>query len=407
MNLVFVAPFAFTPKATVSARMLPMAAALTRRGHHVTILIPPYDNPADSGLRWSQDGVLIENMVLHHRTRLPGLARAMSSAPFALLSLAIQITQRIRQLQPQAIHVFKPVGPGALAMWLLYIRGDRRFMVDNDDWEGHGGWLDVNPYPTLQKHIMAWQEPWCLRRARAITCASDVLYTRTRSITGPQLPVMVVPNGPNAVLHDQVAQAELRRNELRTQFGWTSGPIVIYSGTVPLNHDMDIAVVAVREALSQHATLKWVLVATGDGLPSLHAAIQNAGIEQATEVHGFIPHEQLIERLVAADVAIYPYRDTNINRAKCSGKVIDYMACGKPMVLSDVGMNRVYVEDGKSGLLTKPGDAASFCTALRQLLDNRDAARELGRAAQQRLWEHFDLSKRVGELEEQYALVGK
>jgi glycosyltransferase involved in cell wall biosynthesis len=290
-------------------------------------------------------------------------------------------------------------------MWLLYLRGERRFVVDNDDWEGHGGWLDVNPYPALQKRVMAWQEVWCLRHARVVTCASDELYTRTRSITGPQSPVTVIPNGPNAVLQSQVAQAEARRRELRTQFGWTDGPVVIYSGTIPLKHDMDIAVAAVREALSMHANLKWVIVATGDGLPSLHATIQNAGIGQATEIHGFMPHEQLVERLVAADVAIYPYRDTNINRAKCSGKVIDYMACGAPMVLSDVGMNRVYVEDGRSGLLTPPGDATAFCAALLQLLDNRDLAGELGRAAQQRLWEHFDLSKRAGELEKLYMRV--
>ena len=35
MRIVFVAPFAFTPKATVSARMAPLAAALVAAGHEV------------------------------------------------------------------------------------------------------------------------------------------------------------------------------------------------------------------------------------------------------------------------------------------------------------------------------------------------------------------------------------
>ena len=60
-------------------------------------------------------------------------------------------------------------------MGLLYLAGERRLVVDNDDWEGAGGWLDVNPYPAYQKAIMAWQERWALRHARAVTCASDVL----------------------------------------------------------------------------------------------------------------------------------------------------------------------------------------------------------------------------------------
>jgi len=64
MHVVYLAPFAYAPKATVSARMMPMAAALVRRGHRVTILIPPYDNPAESGRLWVHEGVQVENMLV-------------------------------------------------------------------------------------------------------------------------------------------------------------------------------------------------------------------------------------------------------------------------------------------------------------------------------------------------------
>ena len=51
-----------SPKATVSARMMPIASALTRRNHHVTVLIPPYDHPIDHGRYLTLEGVQIENM---------------------------------------------------------------------------------------------------------------------------------------------------------------------------------------------------------------------------------------------------------------------------------------------------------------------------------------------------------
>jgi glycosyltransferase involved in cell wall biosynthesis len=396
MNLVFLAPFAYAPKATVSARMLPMAAALVRRGHAVTLLIPPYDGPADSARAWTDQGVRLENL------RLP-----QSPIPtYRLLALSRGLARRTRQLRPDIVHVFKPIGPAALAMWLLHQSKISNLqspvLVDNDDWEGPGGWLDVNPYPALQKRVMAWQEVWCLRHARAVTCASNALHERTQSITGGSTPILTLPNGPANPLREQVARAEAQREELRARFGWTALPIAIYSGTVPFGHDMDIAVRAVRDALSRHPDLKWVIVATGDGLPSLRAAIDQAGITAAVEWHGFMPHEQLVERLVAADVALYPYRDSNINRAKCSGKVIDYMACARPMVVSDVGMNRVYIEDNRSGLLTPPGDGEAFSAALCALLDAPTHAARLGRAAQQRLWERFSWEDRIVELEALY-----
>ncbi|MCS7060793.1 MAG: glycosyltransferase family 4 protein [Anaerolineae bacterium] len=396
MKIVWLAPFAYTPKATVSARMMPMATALARRGHRVTILIPPYDNPSDSNREWEQEGVHVRNMRLPH----------IRTESYRLLSLAVQLARCVHRLQPAVLHVFKPVGPGALAMWLLRNTAPRApIVVDNDDWEGAGGWLDINPYPPLYKQVMAWQERWCLRHADAVTCASETLQARTRLLAGARVRTTVLPNGPARSLRNVVAQAEARRAELRAALGWREARVLIYAGTVPRNHDLDIAVRAIQANLPTCPTLRWVIVATGDGLPTLRATIEQAGLSPWVEYHGFVPYDRLIEMLIAADIALYPYRDTPINRAKCSGKVIDYMACAKPMVVSDVGMNRVYLQDGVSGLLTAPGDTDKFAQALARLLRDESWAVELGRAAQKRLWDMFDWDKRIEELETLYQVV--
>lgn len=395
MHIVYLAPFAFSPKATVSARMLPMATALVRRGHRVTLLIPPYDNPGDSGKAWEHEGVRVENVKVEGETRGVSL----------YLRLAKRLVRRTQQLQPDALHVFKPVGVAALAMWLLNLQPatcNLQLVLDNDDWEGPGGWLDVNPYPLVQKLFMQWQERWALRAAPKVTCASEVLVERTRRFRSKDgragRDIHLLPNGPDEAMRAQVAHAAANREALRAQFNWHQ-PIAIYAGTVPLNHDLDIA----ARAIACLPNVRWVIIATGDGIPSLKRAIESAGIADRVEWHGFMPHARLIERLVAADIAIYPYRDTNINRAKCSGKVMDYMACGLPMVVSDVGMNRVYLEHERSGLLTPPGDAAAFYCAMQRLLDDRRFAAALGRAAQQRIWKQFGWEERVQALEVIYA----
>ncbi len=398
MNIVHLAPFAFGPKATVSARILPMATALSRRGHAVTILIPPYDNPAESGKVWEHEGVRVENTFVGGGGSGIGL----------YFSLAKQLVKRAQQLRPDVIHVFKPVGVAALAMQLMHnpSRGIRNLALDNDDWEGRGGWLDVNPYPAAQKLFLRWQEGWALRRAPHVTCASEVLVERTRRFRTmgerPTHDIHLLPNGPDEAMRAQVVAAESQRDALRARFGW-HGPVAIYAGTIPLNHDLDIAVQAIRRL----PEVRWVIIATGAGIPSLRQTIASAGIGDRVEWHDFMPHVQLIERLVAADIALYPYRDTNINRAKCSGKVMDYMACGKPMVVSEVGMNCVYVEDERSGLLTPPGDAEAFYAAMKRLLDDRVFAVRIGRAAQRRIWERFGWDGRIGTLEQIYASVAQ
>src|SRR5512141_1850804 len=101
MNIVFLAPFGYSPKATVSARMFPMASALARRNHRVTILMPPYDNPADSGRTWQEGEVQFENM------HLPADETQATSGK-RMISLAWQMAMRTRQLGSEVIHVFKP-----------------------------------------------------------------------------------------------------------------------------------------------------------------------------------------------------------------------------------------------------------------------------------------------------------
>jgi len=419
VKIVYLAPFAFSPKATVSARMLPIATALVRRGHRVHILMPPYDNPADSGKVWEYQGVQLENMALNPAPSALPFARATWDAG-QYFWLAQRLIQRAHQLQPDALHVFKPVGPGALALWLHLLPFARRgpsvprLIVDNDDWEGAGGWLDINPYPAPQKTVMAWQERWTLRHAHAITVASNALQERSHQLIrqfeissfAPDIPIHILPNGPDEKLREEVAQAEAQRAELRARFGWGDAPILIYAGTVPHGHDMDIAVTAVRENAQRYPNLRWVIIATGDGLPTLRQAIEQAGIADRVMWHGFMPHRELVNYLVAADIALYPYRDSNINRAKCSGKVIDYMAAGRPMVVSDVGMNRVYLEDGVSGLLTPPDQPEVFVQGLSRLLGNRAFATAMGHAAQQRLWAWFSWQQRVEVLERLYSAPG-
>ncbi|NTU86064.1 MAG: glycosyltransferase family 4 protein, partial [Chloroflexales bacterium] len=57
MRIVMLAPFGIRPKGTLLARMLPLARALTRLGHAVSIVAPPVQNPEDAGTRVVHGGV--------------------------------------------------------------------------------------------------------------------------------------------------------------------------------------------------------------------------------------------------------------------------------------------------------------------------------------------------------------
>ena len=64
LRISMLAPFGIRPKGTLSARMLPLAQALRRRGHAVCIAAPPVQNPEDAGTRIVYDGVPVTHIAV-------------------------------------------------------------------------------------------------------------------------------------------------------------------------------------------------------------------------------------------------------------------------------------------------------------------------------------------------------
>ena len=83
----------------------------------------------------------------------------------------------------------------ALSAWWLRLLGAKRVIIDTDDWEGPGGWNDLEPYSKLQKKIFAWQERAGLtKHAHAVTVASRELERRVLEMGRPASELLYLPN---------------------------------------------------------------------------------------------------------------------------------------------------------------------------------------------------------------------
>jgi glycosyltransferase involved in cell wall biosynthesis len=97
----------------------------------------------------------------------------------------------------------------------------------------------------------------------------------------------------------------------------------------------------------------------------------------------FVPWSAANEAAEIADchVGIMPLPDDEVSRGKCGLKALQYMATGRPVVVSAVGMNRDLVQDGSNGFLAS--SAEEFVAALLKLARDPGLRATIGAAGRQ------------------------
>lgn len=95
-------------------------------------------------------------------------------------------------------------------------------------------------------------------------------------------------------------------------------------------------------------------------------------------------------------VGIMPLPDTDWGRGKCAFKMLQYLACGVPAVVSPVGMGRQILDMADVGL--SADDADDWVEALMTLRADRDRAAALGRRGRELAEESFSVSVVAAQL---------
>jgi glycosyltransferase involved in cell wall biosynthesis len=93
---------------------------------------------------------------------------------------------------------------------------------------------------------------------------------------------------------------------------------------------------------------------------------------------------EALPAMAAADIGVL-LADPTYHAEGCSNTIMEYMACGLPVVCTDSGGNPELVEDGVTGTLVPPRDVAALVAALRALRHDPEKAGAMGLAGTGRL----------------------
>lgn len=108
--------------------------------------------------------------------------------------------------------------------------------------------------------------------------------------------------------------------------------------------------------------------------------------------------DDVLELVRACDISILP----SIRGEGLSKVILEAMFLGKPVVMTNIGGNKGLAENGKSGIIVPPGDAAALAEALVRLAQDNTLRQEMGKEAKAYIATHFGLEKSVHRQREVY-----
>ena len=204
-------------------------------------------------------------------------------------------------------------------------------------------------------------------------------------------PVYAVPKGVDA------ERFRPDGPDMRAELGLTGRRVVLSVGRfVPIKN---VALLVDAFALLRRAdpTTHLLLVGEGPDQRALERRAADLGVPGAITFAGYVPQDQLAPYYRAADVfALASEFDNSPN------VVLEAMACGLPVVATDVGGVAEYVTADRGGSLVSRGDARAMARALGEWLADTDRRRAASAFNRQLVLERYSWRRSAERLLEVY-----
>lgn len=213
------------------------------------------------------------------------------------------------------------------------------------------------------------------RRAAKVVAVTDRLGAVVRERYGLLAErIVTVPNGVDAVRFAPMDPAEARR-----RVGWEDAPWVTFVGNLVPWQGVATLLRAVPAVRREVPGVRVAIVGDGLSRASLERLADERQVRDAVRFVGSVPYADVPLHVSAATVCVAPFtRERNEAIGLSPLKVYEYLACGRPVVASDVPGISDLLRRASAGLTVTPDDPDALAAGIVRLLTHPDDARAMG-----------------------------
>lgn len=159
-------------------------------------------------------------------------------------------------------------------------------------------------------------------------------------------------------------------------------PLVVCASRLQAEKNVVGFVEAMAIVRATHPDAICVIAGEGDEGPAIRRRIAELKMDDHVRLAGF--RSDVLDVIAACDVFVLP------SHAEPFGLVLlEAMSLGKPVIATAAGGPLEVVEEGRTGLLVKPGDSGAMASAISQLICDPQRRAAMGRAGRDRFLKCF------------------
>ena len=338
--------------------------------------------------RWVPEGVELRECKVAYANKMGVLPRLISFVAFAVCAFV----KLMRLKKPDVLWaVSVPLSVPFVVALVARLRRVPWVFEVQDLWPSFPIEMGAVKYGWLQRLLYSMELSLYRQASHIITLSPDMTaYVVAKGIDPAK--VTTILNGTDVDKADAVTTAEVE--QFRERHALHGKQVVLYAGTYGRANDMPTIMQCI-ELLAQRPSITFILAGTGYYEPQLQELARRAPNLILLEPQ---PRDQVFMLFKLADVSLVTFNDLPVLKSNSPAKFYDSLACGTPVIVTNPGWTKDFVENYSCGWYTPAEQPELLAQTIAQVLDDQDKlkqAGENGATIAKQLFDRQELVQRV------------
>ncbi len=220
--------------------------------------------------------------------------------------------------------------------------------------------------------VLNFLSKYALKRANAVICLTEIYQKELTDKYHPKVPTVVIPNGINTEKYHPTSVKP-------------SDKIILgmASRMIP-GKDHPTLLKAFKKVMETFPLVHLNIAGIGDTLEEIQRLTTTLGLENHVSFLGMLDEENMVKFYKELTLYILATKSETMSTA-----ILQAMACGLPVISSNIQNNAELIDDGVNGWLYTPNDDQHLAEIIIFALSNSQMAAQIGKNARAKIVENY------------------